>query len=66
MEALKDFIPSLWPSKALLVVAVLPLLFALLNARPSRKPPMLRDSIPYVTNTYQYMVHMDRILLRAA
>ena len=64
MEALKDLILSWWPSRALLVVVIL--LFALFNARPSRKPPMLRDSIPYVTNTYQYMAHMNRILSRAA
>jgi len=31
----------------------------------AHRPPMLRDPIPYVTNTYQYMANMNKFLSRA-
>lgn len=31
----------------------------------TKSPPMLRDTIPYMTNTYQYFAHMNKFLTRA-
>jgi hypothetical protein len=30
-----------------------------------KKPPMLRETIPYISNTYQYMADMNTFLSRA-
>lgn len=28
-------------------------------------PPMMRDTIPYISNTYQFLMQMDKFLKRA-
>ena len=75
MDALNDTVASLkhWQVEprplALSLGAIVLLVLSVGMLWPTSgpvKPPMLSDTIPYVTNTYQYMANMNKFLARAA
>jgi len=55
----------------LLVSLSLVMLFLIVSTRAVRSPstdddpPMMRDTIPYISNTYQFIMKMDKFLARA-
>lgn len=55
----------------ILVSLTLVVLFFIVSARAVRSPstdddpPMMRDIIPHISNTYQFIMKMDKFLTRA-
>jgi len=71
MEAIHHAVASLKQAEprvltiALVGFVLLALTVSMLWPKPGpRRPPMLGDTIPYVTNTFQYMANMDKFLAR--
>lgn len=70
MEAVGDALASLKQAEPWVLVSLGTVLLALTvrilwpTTSPDR-PPMLGDTIPYVTNTFQYMGNMNKFMSRA-
>lgn len=49
----------------LVVLALAVFARAVAPAPSDEDPPMMRDTIPYISNTYQFLMGMDKLLIRA-
>jgi len=66
MPSLDFFLSNLsWPMTLSLAIGSIVLLGLHLRSRNSKGPPQLNDTIPYVTNTIQYLTDAGTFMDRA-
>lgn len=61
-----DILPSNSPGSLAIPIAIVSVILLVLLVRPSKsnEPPQLKDTIPYVTNTIQYLTDAGTFLDR--